>query len=62
MLKWNKTKPYKMTVQTDGVYSAFTSSGKTIKSYCKNSEEAFIKSLNSISREDKILAVWKTNG
>lgn len=62
MQKWNLTKPYKMTVHTDGVYSAFTSSGKTIKSYCKNSEEAFIKSLNSISRQDKIIAVWKTNG
>lgn len=62
MQKWNLTKPYQMVVHTDGVYSAFTSSGKTIKSYCKNSEEAFIKSLNSISREDKIIAVWKSNG
>ena len=43
-----------MVVHTDGVYSAFTSSGKkTIKSYCKNSEEAFIKSLNSISEKIK---------
>lgn len=58
--QWIKIVPYKIpSSDIPGVYSAKTSSGRTVYSYSKNSESAFNQIVNSISFDDKILSIGR---
>lgn len=61
MNRWNLTKPYRNYVITGGVYSVSTKNGKLIYGYAKSKEDAFFKTMDSISRDDEILSIWRTN-
>lgn len=61
MNRWNVTKPYKISVANGGVFSVSTKSGRLIYGYAKNKEDAFFNTMNSISRNDEVISIWRTN-